>query len=418
MALVSSGESLGFNTASSSVMHVDINSCFATIEQQANPLLRGKPVAVAAYDSPGGCILAASIEAKQLFGIKTGMRVKEGKSLFPDLIVLPPDPNKYRHVHLKLRQILSCYSNDLYPKSIDEFVLHLRGYPILREKTTNQLGLEIKKRIRKEIGEWIKVSIGIGPSRFMAKTAAGLKKPDGLEEININNFKSIYSKMKLTDIHGIARRNQRRLNLVGIFSVNDFYNAPMWKLKAAFKSANANYWYMRLRGWEIDGQEFERRSYGNSFALPRPFTGIYELSPILSKLVNKMCFRLRRAGFKARGVHLSLTYRDFSYWHRGRASKRWMFDSRDFFKEALGLLELSPRKPVRILAISCFDLSLDKNIQTELYEDIHKKKLVTEAVDKINQKWGDFVICPANMLTAKDKYVHDRISFGGVKELV
>ncbi len=91
------------------VMHIDLNSCFATIEQQANPLLRGKPVAVAAYTSPNGCILAASVEAKRL-GVKTGMQVRDGLNLCPKLIILPPDPEKYRFINHKL-QVLQQYSS-------------------------------------------------------------------------------------------------------------------------------------------------------------------------------------------------------------------------------------------------------------------------------------------------------------------
>src|SRR3990167_8913863 len=92
-----------FNPRPSTILHLDLNSCFATIEQQANPILRGRPIAVAAYAAPSGCILAPSIEAK-LYGIKTGMRVKDGKALCPSLIVLPPDPWKYRNVHLSLKK--------------------------------------------------------------------------------------------------------------------------------------------------------------------------------------------------------------------------------------------------------------------------------------------------------------------------
>src|SRR5687767_12723943 len=110
---------LNFNPAPSRRMHIDINSCFATIEQQANPLIRGKPVVVAAYTTPNGFILAASIEAKAM-GIKMGMQVKEGKQVCPKLIVLPSDPWKYRNVHLKLRKLISDYTNDFEPKSIDE----------------------------------------------------------------------------------------------------------------------------------------------------------------------------------------------------------------------------------------------------------------------------------------------------------
>ena len=116
--------SLEFNPKCSTILHIDLNSCFATIEQQANPYLRGKPVVVAAYATPAGCILAPSVEAKR-YGIQTGTRVREGKKLCPNLIVLPPDPWKYRNVHLGLREILSSYTNDFNPKSIDEFVLNL-----------------------------------------------------------------------------------------------------------------------------------------------------------------------------------------------------------------------------------------------------------------------------------------------------
>src|SRR5258708_7305853 len=119
---------LPFNPKPSTILHIDLNSCFATIEQQANSFLRGKPVAVAAYVSPSGCIVAPSVEAKK-FGVKTGMRVKDGKILCPNLIVLPPDPNKYRAVHILLKQLMESYTDKVTPKSIDEFILDLEGSP-------------------------------------------------------------------------------------------------------------------------------------------------------------------------------------------------------------------------------------------------------------------------------------------------
>ncbi|MBU2035867.1 DNA polymerase IV, partial [Patescibacteria group bacterium] len=158
---------LDFNPNPSFIMHLDINSCFATIEQQVNPFLRGKPLVVAAYDSPGGCVIAPSIEAKKI-GIRVGMRVKDAKEIFPDVFVLTPDPWKYRSVHLALRKILLSYTNNLVAKSIDEFVLNLEGYPCLREKSIKDVAKEIKLRIREEIGEWMSVSVGISTNRFLA----------------------------------------------------------------------------------------------------------------------------------------------------------------------------------------------------------------------------------------------------------
>src|SRR5690606_34184604 len=106
-----------FNPASPTILHIDLNSCFATVEQQANPLLRGRPIGVAAYTTPNGCVLAPSVEAKRA-GCKTGMRVRDCLQLCPGMIILAPDPNKYRYVHLQLKKLLNSYTDLVYPKSV------------------------------------------------------------------------------------------------------------------------------------------------------------------------------------------------------------------------------------------------------------------------------------------------------------
>lgn len=410
---------LKFNHKPSTIMHLDLNSCFATIEQQANPYLRGKPVAVAAYTTPSGCIIAPSVEAKER-GIKVGMRVKDGKLIYPDLVVLPPDPWKYRNIHLALRKVISDYTSNFHPKSIDEFVLNLEGFPALKMKSMHEIAAEIKQRIRTEIGEWLAVSIGIAPNRFLAKTASSLNKPDGLDEINKENFRDVYARLELTDLCGIKLRNAVRLNSMGIYNVLGFYNSPIWRLKAAFSSILGYYWHARLHGFEIDDVEFARRSYGNSYALPagrQAFQAPKELAPILAKLVTKMGSRLRRAGYKAKGVHLAISYRDGGYWHKGITYPKVLFDSREIYKRAFRALCRSPyRKPVRELAVSCFNLLKSEFNQLDLFEDIEKKEKLVSAVDEINERWGDFVIIPARMLAASDA-VPDRIAFGNVKEL-
>lgn len=404
-----------FNPKTPALIHLDMNSCFASVEQQANPFLRGRPVAVAAYTTPSGCIIAPSVEAK-LVGIKVGMRVKDGKRLCPRLVILPPDPWKYRYVHLSLRRLLSDYTDKIIPKSIDEFILNLEGYPAFLKGMKN-IALEIKQRIKKEIGDWLRVSVGIGPNRFLAKTAACLHKPDGLEEISQDNFLSVYAKLKLTDLCGIKIRNTVRLNQLGIFSVLDFYRASIGQLKAAFSSICGYYWYLRLRGWEIDDFESGRKSYGNSYALPKPLITVEQLAPILQKLVEKTGFRLRQAGFKARGVHLAMLFRDWSYWHQGQSLLLPVFSSQEIYQQALAILCRCPyRKPVRELAVSCFNLLKSDFSQLDLFNQAERKANLTAALDKINQRWGNFVITPARMLVAKEA-VPDRIAFGGVKEL-
>lgn len=202
------------------VMHIDLNSCFATIEQQANPLLRGKPIVVAAYSSANGCVLAPSIEAKR-HGIKTGMRVKDAKLLYSDVIVLMSDPEKYRDVHIKFKKIFSDYSDHVVPKSIDEAIIDFRGMERLNLDYI-KIAKEIKQRMKTEIGEWIICSIGISTNRFLAKLAASLHKPDGLDMITFSNIEKVYNSTTLLDLNGINVRFQARLNAYGIFYTERF----------------------------------------------------------------------------------------------------------------------------------------------------------------------------------------------------
>jgi DNA polymerase-4 len=407
--------SLPFANTPSTLMHIDLNSCFASIEQQANPLLRGKPVAVAAYTSANGCILAASKEAKT-YGIKTGMRVKDGKALYPRLVVLPPDPWKYRIVHLRLRNVLKGYTNEFTPKSIDEFVLQLAGYPCLRKHSMQDIAKEIKYRIKSKVGDWLTVSIGIGPNRFLAKVAAGMQKPDGLVEITHDNFLDHYLKLKLTDLCGIATANAARLQSMGMYTVLDFYNAPVWKLKAAFSSIVGYHWYCRLRGYEVDDVPFGRRTYGNSYSPPSPLTPS-QSGPILCKLVEKMSFRLRRAGYQARGVHVALRFRDGHFWHHGRLVHQGLFDSRDIYRHAYKIVAGCPyTTPLANIAVSCFALDTIAVQQLDIFEDKIKKQQLTTAMDAVNKRWGSFVIHAARMAKTQ-KYIPDRVAFGNVKEL-
>lgn len=337
--------------------------------------------------------------------------MRDGKLLCPSLLVLPPDPWKYRNVHLKLQKLLGEYTNRLTPKSIDEFVLDLDGCPCVVASSMQQVAGEIKRRIKREIGEWLTVSVGIAPNRLLAKTAAGLRKPDGLDEIYKKNFREVYRELELGDLCGIATRNTLRLNSVGVYSVMDFYEAPLQRIKAAFNSINAYYWYLRLRGFEIDDVEFMRRSYGNSFALPKPLVKPEELSPILTQLIEKVGMRLRRAGYWAQGVHLAVSYRDGNFWHGGVTTDRVLFDSRDFYKEAFRLLLRSPRGPVRDLHVSCFGLVEAGVRQLDFFDDLEKRKRLTGAVDRINERWGNFVVVPGRMAMAEQR-VLDRIAFG------
>src|SRR4051794_2202414 len=193
---------LPLNHNAPTIMFVDLNSAFATCEQQANPLLRGKPIVVAAYDTPNGCVVAPSIEAKQ-YGIKTGMTVRDARLLYPGVIVRKPNPDMYRAVHMQFRKIFRDYSPDVTPKSIDEAVIDLTDTLPLFKGGVEGIARDIKKRFKEEIGEWMRCSIGVSTNRFLAKLAASLHKPDGFDIIDHTNMLEVYKNKTLLDLNGI-----------------------------------------------------------------------------------------------------------------------------------------------------------------------------------------------------------------------
>ncbi len=400
---------LSLNTAPSTVMHIDLNSCFASIEQQANPKLRGCPVAVAAYPTGGGCILAASYEAKGK-GVKTGMRARDGKRVCPNLVVLVPDPPKYLYVSTQFMTLFRRYSPNCVPLSVDEAVLDLAHTPS-SSRPLAEIGREIKVRVQKEIGDWLKVNVGIGPNRFLAKTAASWHKPDGLDEINHDNLRLALGDFRLTDLCGINTRLQARLNAVGIFTPLEFLDASLLTLRSAFRGITAYYWFRRLRGWEIDATAFPRKSFGQSYALPHPTRDTRELSRLLCKLCEKMGRRLREGNFKALGIHVSCLYDQGEYWHQGGKERRPLYSTHQLFVAALRLLNSVPHRPVRLLAVSCFNLEKVGLEQLDLWSSVDKENQLSRALDQINDRWGEFTITPA-LIGGMEGTIIDRVAFG------
>lgn len=420
-----------FNEAAPTIMHVDINSCFATIEQQANPLLRGKPVVVAAYTTDNGCVLTASKEAK-LYGIKTGMRVRNAKYLYPRLMVLPSDPDKYRVVNQQLTALLMKYSPNISVESIDEMVLDLKDTPKLLKPDLNQMidiAKEIKNRIKQEIGDWITVSIGISTNRYLAKVASGLEKPDGLRWIIRENIEEILSGMKLEDLCGIKEGNANRLRSVGIYSPVSMYKSPPDTLKRGFHSIVGVQWWLRLHGWAASAESYgelktpfaqgfggsQQKTFGQSYAMSKFLLPTdSRVWQILSQLVMKMGKRLRNDGFSSRGVAVSLLFEDHTHWHTQELQKEAMFADSDFYQKIFFLLQKAPKRAIRILAVSCYQLQKDLYDQQSLLFDENKKQNLTKAIDAVQERFGAFMITSARMIGMEHK-IMDRIAFGKVR---
>src|ERR1700674_1224811 len=234
---------LGLNTADPTTLVVDLNCAFASIEQQHNPDLRGRPLAIAAYATDAATIVSSSREARDL-GIKTGMRVYEAKAIFSRVAVMEANPPRYRAVSDRLMEIIERHTPDVLRMSIDEASLNLAGTPDLVRLGPKGVGLAIKKALRAEVGQCVTCSVGISTSIWMAKQASNLNKRDGLERIDHTNLVSVFERLRLPDLSGIAEASANRLRKGGINSPIEFLFATPEQLRLAGMHLEvANSWH-------------------------------------------------------------------------------------------------------------------------------------------------------------------------------
>src|SRR5712664_2395955 len=261
---------LGLNTADPATLVIDLNCAFASIEQQHDASLRGRPLAIAAYATDAATIVSSSREARDL-GIKTGMKVFEAKAIFSKILIREPNPPLYRTVSDKLIEIMERHSPDVLRMSIDEASMNLAGTPDLKKLGPEGVGRAIKKAIREEVGECVTASVGVSTSIWMAKQASNLDKRDGLQRIDHTNLVAVFERLQLTDLSGIADATAHRLIRAGILTPIQFLRATPARLRLAGTHAEvARGWSMRLRGFEVSAFESAaRKSYSHSHVLAR-----------------------------------------------------------------------------------------------------------------------------------------------------
>ena len=405
-----------YNLALPSVMHIDLNSCFATVEQQARPMLRGRPVAIVNRMSEHTSIITASYEAKA-FGVKLGMRFKEAKALCPDLIMLESDPPKYRYVYHKLMNIMQDYSAYVRMKSIDEGIIDFsETTELIAKRNIVDIGYEIKHRLKTEIGVAMRCNVGIGTNRFLAKTAAGLNKPDGLDVITHDNLRQVFAELELEDLTGIARRNHARLASVGIYTPLEFLDAdPVVLQKIVFKSVCGLEWHQRLRGWEVDKRDFDMKSAGRQYVLDSFNLSHEEVLKRLHNLAESVGYKIRSQGKQARGISVHARSLSHGYWHARATSPLPFFSNAAIYSQAKQLFSRAPSDPKEI-GVTCFELSNFDDSQLSIFGDeIAREKEVTAAIDEINKRYGDRTIHSADTIGTLS--VRQKIPFGSTRYL-
>ncbi|MCK9361040.1 DNA polymerase IV [Patescibacteria group bacterium] len=420
------------------IAHLDMNSFFASVEQQANPLLRGKPLGVCAYLHEYGCVIAASVEAKKL-GMKVGMTMSEAKQAVPNAVFVQNDPPKYRAVTSRIFTILHEFTDRMEHYSIDEAFLDLTGW--CRDAAEASFVLSTaKRRIKEEVGDWLRCSVGIAPTRFLAKTASDLKKPDGLTIITHENIDDVLSRLDLEDVCGIGPRMRRRLEKLGYKTLLQVKYGSTENLIRAF-GVNGFFLQAKLQGVDTetvkaDGiKTAQPKSVGHSYCVPERVNREKNVEATLMRLTERAGRRMRGLGLLANGMSVSVGLKtpdgprpQGPFWTPGTdgpggSVHTWFAEPSDdsftLVGTALDLLrELWTGQSVNFLAVTLFELGPPTQqtrfgLRVEgLREEMEpeRRQAVSKAVDLIRDRYGLNAVMMGGMVGLGDE-APDRIGF-------
>jgi len=392
------------------ILHIDMNSYFASVEQQANPFLRGKPVGVCSYLSPGGCIIASSVEAKAK-GIKTGCRVREAQELDSKVVLLENEPAKYRSTTEKIFRILRRYTDTVEPYSIDEAFLDLTGWTKDFSRAF-KMAEEIQKRIKNDVGEWMNSSVGISWTRWLAKFASDIAPKKNILVINPENLEHYLMTHELQDAWGINFRMEARLNALGIRSLVDLKKFNPDNIRRAL-GRYGYYLWANVNGLEVSAVSRGSptpKSIGHSYCLPKRTTDKKYLGSVLYKICEKAGRRLRNQDLEAEQISVYLAYIRSGGDGQSHKTPEKMFTTEEIYRYAGGFLERTKLlMPVSMLAVSVGRLT-PVSSQMSLFENNLSKKELSRAMDKLNDKYGEYTVIRGRMFGTRDM-ARDRIGF-------
>lgn len=388
---------------------VDMNAYFASVEQLANPQLKGKPIAVCGNGRT--VVTTASYEARA-FGVKTGMSVPEARRQCPQLITVCGNLDKYVDTSCRIHRVMLEFTDQVEPFSIDECFMDV-SHLCSRGKRPRDVGRELKARIRRELG--LLCSVGIGPNKMVAKLASKMQKPDGLVEVRREDIAGLFENLPLERMQGvgIGRRTAEHLQRIGITTAAQLGRASQDFLMAHF--GISGYHLGRMGRGEASsfvkryGVEERPKSVGNSHTLPRDTRDLAVIRGYILMLCEQVGSRLRREGLIGATVSVVVRYADFTTFSRQRRLGRHIRDTADIFAEAWKVFAqvLPLGQPVRLLGVCVSDTLADDG-QQFLLDDMARKRPLSDAVDAINRKYGDRTVKPAALLVAERFGVQER----------
>lgn len=373
---------------------VDLNSFFASCEQQDRPELRGKPIAVVPMITDSTSVIAASYEAK-LCGIKTGTRVFEAKKMCPGIQFVSGGHKKYVDYH---HQIIDAV-DEICPVekvlSIDEVACRLIGRECEVENAII-IAQRIKQNILDKVGICLTSSVGLGPNILIAKIASDMQKPNGLVTIPAEKIKDVLGPLDIDVIPGVGKNTKYKLNSKGFYKVNDLLSISANELRHVWGSI----WGLRvaqeLRGFDIEMKKNESRSYSHEHVLPpdlRYPEGAYQ---ILAKLLSKGAARVRKNKRKMSVLGVYVKYSDYSCFERSIQFQQT--DDTGFLIRELQKIYLfdTNKKPIKV-GILMGGLTSEGDHQLSFFDNPKNERL-NKAMDIINEKFGANTLISASFL--------------------
>ena len=375
------------------ILHIDMNAFFASVEQRADPSLRDRPIAVVGSQKRG-VVLSPSYEARA-FGVRTGMQYHEARGLCPGIALVPADPGKYSSACKRLIRAWEQFTPLVELFSIDEAFLDVTGCDALFGDPV-RLALRIKDQVWEQEG--LTCSIGIAPNKLLAKLGSDMVKPDGLVLISPEDVPEVMRDLPVKDLCGIGPSTSRALAAMGIRTCGELGRTPLADLSARFGAMGPR---LRDMGLGIDHapvstvveqEEAEARSVGHSMTLTEDCADREVLERHLLQLAEKVGRRMRRGGYRGRTVSVTLRYDDFTTFSRQRRLPRALCHGPDVFTASIGIFrEIALERPIRLLGISVSSLE-QRDEQVPLFDSERRRSFTSRAMDRINDRYGDFTV--------------------------
>jgi DNA polymerase-4 len=371
------------------ILHVDMDAFYASVEQRDRPELRGQPVIVGGSAERRGVVSTASYEARR-FGVHSAMPTATARQLCPKGVFLPVRMAHYAQISRQIRQILLSFTPLVEPLSLDEAFLDVHGCEGLFGPAP-EIARQIKERIRTETG--LVASVGVAPNKFLAKLVGDLAKPDGLAVLPADRVAEFLAPLPVGRIWGVGAKAEKRLNALGVRTVGQLAELPERVLAGHFGEAGRHLW--ALANGRDDRRvvpDREAKSISSETTFARDLDDREVLRGILLDQVEQVAGRLRQHRLRARTVELKVRSSDFRTRNRSLSLAEPSDVTEEIWRAAgalFGRAVTADMLPVRLLGVGATKLTRRAAVQGLLFDDDRPRhRAVDKAVDKIRQQFG------------------------------